>query len=328
MTTISLEQPARERPSIFKTTLRFTMTVAVIGLIVAAGWKLNREFGFIDHLCTTTFILATFLAVVYRLINPVGWAIVLNGIGGRVKTLMAVRVWLYAESRRWLPGGVWGYTSRAMACKELGVTTKTASASMVVELFLTLVAAACVSAVGVFSCSEVFATTVRGVQTKLGANYLQIAGVAFGLVLLTVVVFSFRDKLVRKFKAELAKFKVLLHVKFDKRALVKATLFLIGMACLNGLVNQVLVPVVDAAGQVPLVAMIGATSAAWIVGFFAFFSPGGILVREAALATLLLPWLSYDAGLMLAVLSRVAQLIAEIVGMFALLVLPRNSQSN
>ena len=36
-------------------------------------------------------------------------------------------------------------------------------------------------------------------------------------------------------------------------------------------------------------------------------------MREATLAALLLPWLAYEAGITLAVLSRVAQLMAEVV---------------
>jgi len=86
------------------------------------------------------------------------------------------------------------------------------------------------------------------------------------------------------------------------------------MAALNGAVNSVLLNAVSFE-NVPVIAMIAATATAWIIGFFAFFSPGGILIREAALAALLLPWLPYETGFALAILSRFAQLIAEVVGM-------------
>ena len=87
---------------------------------------------------------------------------------------------------------------------------------------------------------------------------------------------------------------------------------------LNGAVNSVLLNAVSTE-NVPWVAMIAATATAWIIGFFAVFSPGGILVREAALAALLLPWLPYETGFILAILSRFAQLIAEVVGMAVLI---------
>jgi len=87
------------------------------------------------------------------------------------------------------------------------------------------------------------------------------------------------------------------------------------MAILNGCVNLMLLPLVDDASTVPALVMVAATASAWIVGLLAFFSPGGLLVREAALAALLLPWISYEAGITLAVLSRIAQLLAEVVCM-------------
>ena len=73
--------------------------------------------------------------------------------------------------------------------------------------------------------------------------------------------------------------------------------------------------------------MIAATALAWLIGFFAFFSPGGILVREAALAMLLLPWMPYEVGFSLAILSRFAQLIAEVVGMVAAVISTRQPKN-
>ena len=125
-----------------------------------------------------------------------------------------------------------------------------------------------------------------------------------------------REKLKQKVTRAVQKFESLRGVKIQPRWMMSSIGYLTLMAVLNGAINSVLINAVSTE-QVPLVAMIAATATAWIIGFFAFFSPGGILVREAALAALLLPWLPYEVGFALAILSRFAQLIAEVVGMGA-----------
>jgi glycosyltransferase 2 family protein len=286
----------------------------VIGSSIAlAAHKLTTAYNVAGSLCTMSFAIAVVIATVYRLVNPYGWTLVLAGLGYPTSTVGSIRIWLLSESNRWLPGGIWGYATRAVQAKRLGVPLNVASGSMLVELMVTVSAAIVVSLLGLLFHFERFSSTFYELLSK------RIDGVAFWVVAICMLavcfglVFVTRRKFFQKFDGLVKRFQLLNSVHLSWRPLVSAMGYMVLMAGLNGFVNLSLLPAVGVEGSVPVLVMIAATATAWIVGFLAFFSPGGILVREATLAALLLPWLPYEAGITLAVLSRVAQLIAEVV---------------
>lgn len=291
-----------------------TLTFIVFTTIAVTAWKLNEQYQLTAPLTTVAFLVGTLLAVVYRVINPFGWAFVLRGMNQKVDSYAATRIWLLGESRRWLPGGVWGYASRAVAAKEIGVSKTVASASMAVELLLTIAAAGIISVLGVALYFSKLSTSVHELMESSGIGQNAIVYGAVALVVLAAVAFMMRKGIGKKFTKATQKFEALRGVKVEPKWLIGSLSYLVVMAGLNGLVNTVLLQAIDST-SVPIVAMIASTATAWIIGFFAIFSPGGIIVREAALATLLLPWLPWEVGFSLAILSRFAQLIAEVVGM-------------
>ena len=296
-----------------KTIGKWFVAIAIGSSIALAAIKLTTAYNIAGSLCTSSFAIAAVVAIVYRLVNPFGWTLVLAGLGYPTSTIGSVRIWLLSESNRWLPGGVWGYAARAVQAKRLGVPVSVASGSMLVELLVTLSAAIVVSLLGLLfhyerlssTFYELFSKRMGGVAPWVVATCMLV--VCFGLVFVT------RRKLFKKLDGLVARFQLLDSVHFRWRPLVSALGYMVLMAGLNGFVNLSLLPAVGGEDSVPVLVMIAATATAWIVGFLAFFSPGGILVREATLAALLLPWLSYEAGITLAVLSRLAQLLAEVV---------------
>jgi len=190
-----------------------------------------------------------------------------------------------------------------------------------VEFLVTLTAAVVVSLVGLFFYYHQLSSTFgQLIVDRTGGNLwivmtwaVSITGVCGALGLVA------RRKLVAKVRGFFERFSALREIRFTWPKLVAALGYMIVMAGLNGCVNVTLLPIVDAGHSVPVIVMIAATATAWIIGFVAFFSPGGILIREAALAAILLPWLPYEAGITLAVLSRIAQLLAEVACMIPVL---------
>ena len=292
------------------------LTLTVIATIAITAWNLHQQHDLAAPLMSYSFFSATFLAIIYRIVNPFGWNLVVQGMGHKVSAIESTRIWLLAESRRWLPGGIWGYTSRAVASQKIGLTKTAASASMAIELLATIAAAACVSVIGI----AIYYRELYSTVAELSANSGLSQGTALWFTVASIgtaaVVWLLRNKLKQKISKAAQKFESLRSVKIQPKWLAGSIGYLTLMAVLNGAINSVLLNAVSTE-SVPLVAMIAATATAWIIGFFAFFSPGGILVREAALAALLLPWLPYEVGFALAILSRFAQLIAEVVGMGA-----------
>lgn len=290
------------------------LTIIIVATIAITAWKLNEKLDLTGPLMSVSFVVGTALAIAYRVVNPYGWALVIRGMGCPVDALDATRIWLVSESRRWLPGGIWGYASRAVGAQELGLTKTVASASMAVELLVTIAAAVVVSIAGLIIHQQELAATVQKLTEGSGLSVSLISLAVAGTAALAVASWFMRETLNRKLANLTRKITALRGLKIQPSGLCKALSYFVLMAALNGFVNASLLPAISPE-YVPLLAMIAATATAWVIGFFAFFSPGGILVREAALAALLLPWLPYETGFALAILSRFAQLIAEVVGM-------------
>jgi uncharacterized membrane protein YbhN (UPF0104 family) len=60
-----------------------------------------------------------------------------------------------------------------------------------------------------------------------------------------------------------------------------------------------------------LVAATGVNAAGWLVGFFAFFAPAGLGVREGGMAAMLAPLMPVDAAIVGVLLWRLVQLLVE-----------------
>ena len=324
MHTLSSINDATKPAMNLKSLLKTALSLVVICTIIATAWNLSQRLDLTSSLLTSAFVLSTLLAIIYRVVNPVGWAMVLRGFGFQVNFVSATRVWLHAESRRWLPGGVWGYASRAVASKELGVPVSVASSSMLIELLLTIAAAAVVSLFGIAMYWNELSQTVERLINQSGMTRTHVAVGLVAIFALISIGYASRNLFKQKLNGLSQKFSALRRMEkgtttINAKIMLTSLAYFIVMACLNGLVNQTLIQAIDGSSNVPIVAMIAATATAWIIGFFAFFSPGGMLVREAALAALLLPWMPYEIGFSLAMLSRFAQLIAEVVAMLAVI---------
>lgn len=254
------------------------------------------------------FFLGITLAVVYRVINAYGWALILNSLGGKVDGEAATRIWLLAESRRWLPGGIWGYTSRAAMAPRMGVSVAKASASMFLELIVLMLAAVIVSVPGVI----LYWGKVADALYQL-TRHVPVHWIAIFAALCALCVPICWNKFSSKWRTVQQRYDSLRQISFDKVSLIRAIVFFVAMAGLNGLVTGCLLHAVPGGDGAPMWIVIAATSVAWIIGFLAVFSPGGLIVREGALALLLLPWIPYSTGFTAAILARLVQIFSEIV---------------
>jgi len=327
MQTLAVNKSFSQSVAMLKSVVTPVMTVVAVAMMIATAIKLTNSTRISGVIFSSTFLFATLLAIFYRAVNPIGWTLVLAGMGYRTPTMGSIRVWLLAESRRWLPGGIWGYASRATQAGQLGVPVSVASASMLIELLITMAAAVLISGVGLlFHHGELTESILKPVVEMLNGR---LTGVAVGAFFVCGVIgFAMRRTLHRKLAILLERFKLLAAVRFDWKILSAALGYMVLMAMINGAIGVCLLPMLETSASVPFAAMIAATASAWIIGFLAVFSPGGLFVREAALATLLLPWIPYETGISLAVLSRIAQLAAEMFCMIPILLPIKCSPQN
>ena len=286
------------------------LTLVVMVMIVQAGSKLLSECTILPNIFSPWFAAAIVLAVIYRIVNAYGWALVLRAMNQQVDGVQATRIWLRSESRRWLPGGVWGYASRATQAKSLNVSTSVASASMLLELLLTMAAALIVVAPVAFFFGDDLITAIGGLELSSQLVWL-VMSVLFGTIALG---FTFRQIVFKKLNSLRSRLGAFKGVRLSGQGLVTALIFYTSMGLLNGCVTLFLVWSMPGEAA-PASVIIAATSLAWVIGFLAIFAPGGLFVREAIFAACLAPWTPYGTAIALAVLARLLQMAAEFLGM-------------
>ena len=85
------------------------------------------------------------------------------------------------------------------------------------------------------------------------------------------------------------------------------------MCALNGIAFCFVLNAVTAGSSIPWLVVIAANAVAWLVGFFAIFAPGGLVVREGTLALILSPWLPAEQAIAAAIVWRLVQIAAELM---------------
>ena len=103
-------------------------------------------------------------------------------------------------------------------------------------------------------------------------------------------------------------------VKIQPQALVRAVVSYFTLCLLNGTLLWLVT--LSVPGLVaPWASVIGIGGTAWLIGFFAIGVPGGIGVREAILAGLLVRYGPMESAVTVAVVFRAAQVIAELIAL-------------
>lgn len=251
-------------------------------------------------------VFAVALCTAYRLFNAHGWSMVISAFGDELETTQALKIWLMSEACRWLPGSVWNYGARAVQATANGVRKSNASISLVVELLFGLLSWIIVGCFGLGYYSHIVRDAIArfNVTPSLGPIAAGVVGVlAFALMMYLV-----RSRISALVQRLIAAF----HLRPNWRKLAISQVYYVLLGTLNGLAFLAVIRAVVPDANIPTSAVIGANAIAWLVGFFAIFAPGGLVVREATLAALLVIWLPNEAALAAAILWRTIQIFVEI----------------
>jgi glycosyltransferase 2 family protein len=254
----------------------------------------------------TFFGVAVLVCVAYRLMNAGVWGVVLAAIGRPIPTRTAARMWLQSEACRWLPGPVWSFGSRVVLCGRQGIAASAAGAALGLELALTIASwtliAVASAAIAEIRISMPFDAWVLW-------SLVAVAGtVGAGIALMPTIA----RRLGNKAFVAITRFRQLAHVRLRWGKTLGALLAYVALGLVNGACCWLAVRAVAPSETVPLSAVIAANSIAWLAGFFAFFAPAGLGVREGTLVLLLAPWLPWELGMTAAALWRLAQIVAEL----------------
>jgi uncharacterized membrane protein YbhN (UPF0104 family) len=293
------------------------VALAVLASVVVAlrGYGHALE-GRLGHVHPGWLAVALIASIVYRVANAFGWVLVLRSLGQPIRAWQGVRLWLVSETLRWLPGSVWSFFSRVAQAKLAGVPAATASLSLPLELLLTIAAwgLAAVGGLGFSGAAGVVLARLPGVWVALFVVGL---AVSIGSAL-AIGRFLPATRLARKLRGLGEGLEALREAR-PRPSLLAGTLVLFTALCLlNGAAFfAVLRSVCDA--PPPLLAAVGINAAGWLMGFFAFFAPAGLGVREGGMAGMLAPLMPIDAAVVGVLLWRLLQVLVELLCLAACL---------
>jgi uncharacterized membrane protein YbhN (UPF0104 family) len=298
--------------------VRVALAIAVLAIVVRALARYRTALeGRVEHLDLSWIALAFVFSVIYRLACGYGWVLVLRSLGQRVPAGPAVRMWLVTETLRWLPGGLWGIFSRAAQAGSVGVAAAAASLSVPLELLLTI------AAWGTTALAAMVVSGTAGMLLdRLPTFWVAVcAGALVATILLAFGLARWRPSagVGRKVRGLQESLEQLREAR-PRLAWVAATFaFLVALCFFQGVAFAAVLRATSE--TVPsFLALTGVNAAGWLIGFFAFFAPTGIGIREGSMTAMLGPLMPIDAAILATVVWRLVQIgveLACVAGCFA-----------
>ena len=234
------------------------------------------------------------------------WITSLRWCAARISALDAAKVWFTSNLARFLPGGIWQFASLAVMSSRYGVSPTVTTATVLLEQVVLLLTGLAV--VAVFTPAVLHAAWWQGALVGgvvLGVLMLALPGGRVGQWLSRHIP-SLSLVWSRLRAAQLLQFFVILIVPW----LLYGTAFrLLASGLLGGV-----------SGSWGF--YIAAFTGSYLAGVIAVFAPAGLLVREAALISVLTPVIGGGDAVILAIASRLWLTALEIVCGIVILALP------
>lgn len=252
--------------------LLITATLYWAGRALAKQWTEVRAVAIETHvqwswvLLASLIVLATYAALVQS------WRMLLAGWGGHLGFWAAVRIWTIANLGRYVPGKLWSVGALGVLASNAGVSGVAAAGAAILGTLLNIGAGFGILALSGTRTLGAFDPWLQA--TALAASVAFVAGVAVLPWMLPPI---------------LARLSAWRGVATPSQHLSARTLWL--STVINGLswVGYGLAFLAFTHGVAPRVVatppvLIGVWTASYLIGYLFLFAPGGVVVREVAMA--------------------------------------------
>jgi len=287
-----------------KTVASLSIIAFLIGYLVE-NWNKISEFEY-DYNIDWSYLSLSLLTLVISLFFL---PLALRNIVGILKYRISIKkmcfVLFYSQIAKYLPGGIWGYVGRVYLYKKEGMSARDATACVFLETLLVLL-----SGIFVFSMSLCFLDRIPSIEFIVNkyANETGIIVLIASPLLLHPKILNLLWGLIPE---RISKDR--LQFDYSYFSLLKPVLFLILFWLGIGVGFWLLVRSFFYVNLNLLPMAIGVYVLAWIVGFLAFFTPGGLGAREGTLILALNVYLPIYLSAMMAVASRIWWIMGELL---------------
>ena len=285
----------------------------LIGVTLYVRWKSLA--GYSWELNYRWLVLSLLLASGGPLSLAVWWVTSIRLMKGSLGWAQGTHIWVYAQLAKYLPGGIWPYASRMVAAGKAGVPRSCAALSLVVETVLRVQAA-----IIVFLVSLPFWPMNRWSPGQL--TLIAIALLASFALLdprLLNKVLGLGSRALRRPAVSITS----LEYKHLVGLLAGHILTLVGVgSAFYALVSSV--HAMSASAALPLTGML---AIAVILGFLNPLTPQGLGTREGLLTLFLSYYMPLPVAIVIALLTRLWMIVAELIGVLLVALLLRVESS-
>lgn len=282
--------------------LRAGIGLAVVGYAawyLARNWEELRASPLEWSLSPLPIIASVLLVLATYAMLVEGWRRMVAGWGAELAWWPAARVWVLSSMGKYLPFKVWAIAGMAVLGKEAGVPPGVATASAVVLQIVSIGTGALVVAL---TGSRALATE----NPEVHAALVGLAGVAVGSLIVVLWPRPLNWLLTRLGGAG--------NVRPPAVGAVLVGVLVNALAwVLYGVALYALAHGVFAESSLTVVQAVGAFTASYLAGFLALLAPGGFGVRESVFVLLTQSSLGLTQAAALAVVSRIALTIADLL---------------
>jgi len=263
--------------------------------ILSFQWR----FSFSDVFLVIMFLLPIFI------VNSFAWHLLTRALGAHISYSSNLKIWMFSNFARYLPGGIWQYPGRVLLLSREGVSKSFGATCLVLEaLFVVFV-----------SLSIVLLVFISG-RLNLPFEDVRFLFLLFLFLLFLFVVISserFMTGAARLLVSMTGRGKYIGNIRLPLRWVPILVLFFFLEFLLPGIVLFMLAGGVIPATLDLLPVFVGIYAASWLAGYITFFAPAGIGVREASIAGLLSFIMPFSVGVVIAVAFRLLLFVSEVL---------------
>ena len=276
------------------------LTIVVVLLSFWFVWQQIQasEIGVIDTLINSEPVIFLSVLCIFGVItlSPIVWKFLMLGSGANVSYRMCFAIWWTTNIAKYVPGKVSLIAGRVYVARRYGK-------GVVLESFVWELIISISSAV----LAGLFLLDLEGISTTTKMALLSIAIAS----LFPIISPKATQKIVRK------PFALLGRGEWDEETTMTRRIYSITLALMMiswllwGLAHKFIL--LGLGIDASLLHLIGAFSIAWLIGFSAFFLPAGLGAREGVFTVNLTLFISGGVAGILVILSRLINIIAEVV---------------
>lgn len=268
------------------------------------------SYSFKFSLLDLTLILILML-LIYPL-NAFSWYLVIKSLNVKLKYLTSLKIWIFSNIGRFIPGVIWQYLGRVYLASLEGVAKTEANASLILEALFGLLAG-----VIILITSTLFNANIKIIDSK----FLLLLLVLLVVILILLSNQNILSLLLNKLSKVTKKLEALGKIHFSVRWIPLILTSFFAQFIIDGTILFLLSKDVASLSINQLPLFIGFFTASWMIGYLTIIAPAGLGVQEVSIAALLSLFMPFPVASLIAILFRVVLLIAELITFIGMIIL-------